>query len=298
MASPYSSRTPASTARKRAAIRDTRARKVETEKLYTGTSPAARARARAAGGAAKDKASQASRVARGGVGSSAAAQKRAAEKQKTANREPRTSTKAKEVQREGLYTGTSPADRARARAAKSAGDDAASQKKRDVTSPEYAAEKERKKREAEERKKKAEAKAKELEAKAKAARDAAENLKGKEKKAAKAEAEKLEAEAKAARQEAKNADREPRESSQPGQDDGLSAKDKAADKKNRRNSAQPPAPKPATPPVSTSPRLPVSTSSDSAPISTPPVIINAAQGLQRASTKQAWDELDTQLKTL
>lgn len=55
--------------------KSTKAKEVPNDHLYSGTSPSERARGRAAGRAAKDRSSQAGRVARDGVGSSAESRK-------------------------------------------------------------------------------------------------------------------------------------------------------------------------------------------------------------------------------
>jgi hypothetical protein len=270
----YSKRSPASAARARAAQRT----KGRDESLYGGRSEADKARGRAAGKAAADKRSQAARTARGGLHSSAAAK-------------DRQSTKAKEVDREGLYNDNSPANRARGAAASKAAKDASNQAKRDATSPEYKAEQERKKREAEEKKRKAEARAKELEAKAKEAREKAEKLKGKEKRAARDEAEKFEAEAKVAREDAKAAASDSGAPETEHLYSGTSKADKARTKAaTKRAAKQPPlyVPTPAR-------AVSVSTESATAPLSAPPVVSHSAQALHDACTRQAWSQLETQV---
>lgn len=283
----------------RATDRKRRGGRVETESLYSKRSPASAARARAAGKAAKDRSSQADRVARGGVGSSTGARKSAAEKQRAENREPRTanrrSTKAKEVTREGLYDVNSPANRARERAAGKAAKDASNQAKRDVTSPEYKTEQERKKREAEEKKRQAQAKAKELEAKAKEAREKAEKLKGKEKRAARDEAEKLEAQAKVAREDAKASDTSTVAATSEKESlySGTSKADKARTKAVTKQAAK------QDHLYSSAPASQVSESAVStSPASAPPVVTNSALALQAACTLQAWSQLESQVGLL
>lgn len=302
----YAGRSPGQAARARAAEKAETDRKMQAartngrgEGLYSGKSEATKARDTAAKKAAADKASQAGRRADGGLHSSAAAQ-------------DRKSTKAKEVAREGLYDNNSPANRARGRAAGKASEDAQNQARRQVGSPEYKAEKERKRREAEEQKRLAEEKAQGLEARARAARERAERLKGKERRAARDEAEKLEGEARKARDEAQAAAREARQASGPEQDhlyDGQSSADKAREKADRRRSEKqhhlygldPVAAIRAAAARSVSLRqdhLYTSRVTEAAPVSSPPAVTSPTQAMQTACTAQAWAELDAELALL
>lgn len=269
----------------------TKARTVRNDGLYAGRSPSERARGRAAGRAVKDRSSQARRVARDGVGSSADARQRRAESRSNKG-EPkaktRESTKAREVRREGLYDQNSPANRARGNAAAKRNKDRQSQASRDVTSPEYAARKQRERQEADAKRKQAEQKAKDLQAKAKAAREQAEKLTGKEKRTAREEAEKLEAQAKVARQESQRG-----QSGEVSQDHlyerDRSPADEGRAKADARREAK------FEPLYTSTPGSVVRESAVAAPVSSPPIITRSATAMQQASNRQAWQELETQL---
>ena len=264
--------------------KSTKAKAVETAGLYAGTSPADRARSRAATRASDDKKSQSARTAEGGLHSSVQAK-------------DRKSTKADKVETAGLYEGTTPADRAHGRADKRAGDDRKNQRKRDVTSPEYAAEQARKKQEAQAKAQAAEAKAKAAELKAKAAREAMEKLKGKARRAAREEAEKLEEEAKKARAEAKDAARQARS----GGGDDEPASDAGAPESTPKDPApkQPPVVTARKPAQVTDRSTPLTVASvvveSGAPVSVPPVVTRSASLMQATCTAQAWGEFNDQL---
>lgn len=296
----YKGRSPAQAARGRADKRaaDNKASQVKRTKgrdehLYGGKSESTKARDTAVRKANADKQSQAGRRADGGLHSSAAAK-------------DRKSTKASEVKREGLYDQNSPANRARDRAATKASDDAKNQATRRVGSVEHTADMARKKREAAEKKRKAEEKVKELEAKAKAARERAEKLKGKEKRAARDDAEKLEAEAKAARQETK-ADSPEQDHLYEGQSSAEKQRDKAdslrAGKQDHLYGADPVAVRREAAARAVSQRQEHLysarvTESGDAPVSAPPVVVNAAVTMQARCTEQSWSQLNAELALL